>query len=146
MRANVSAKAFVSERIANVLLQRTSITDTSREQLQTIQSTRTYPDHKILSDLKKRKLITTHKVISYKFSKGPKYTKQFVKEETDLTAEMLARYDASKLCQSVSEELKVCSGTWNTVSFKPYNFKAMGAPTGSGALHPRTDPRYSSTK
>jgi len=28
------------------------------------------------------------------------------------------------------------SGTWNTVKFKPYNFKAMGAPTMSGALHP----------
>lgn len=86
-----------------------------------------------------------HKVISYKFSKGPKYTKQFVKEETDLTAEMLARYDGSNLCQSVSEELKLCSGTWNTVSFKPYNFKAMGAPTGSGALHPRTNLQCSST-
>ena len=35
------------------------------------------------------------KVISYKFSKGPKFARQFVKEETDLTAEMLARYDGS---------------------------------------------------
>ncbi len=36
-----------------------------------------------------------HKIISYKFSKGPKFTKEFVKEETDLTAEMLAKYEGS---------------------------------------------------
>ena len=79
------------------------------------------------------------KVISYKFSKGPKFARQFVKEETDLTAEMLARYDSSSMCRSVSEGLKACSGTWNTVKFKPYNFKALGAPAESGALHPCTD-------
>lgn len=32
------------------------------------------------------------KVISYKFAKGPKFAREFVKEETDLTADMLARY------------------------------------------------------
>lgn len=31
------------------------------------------------------------KVISYKFSKGPKFAKEFVKEETDLTVDMLAK-------------------------------------------------------
>lgn len=31
------------------------------------------------------------KVISYKFSKGPKFAKELFKEETDLTADMLAR-------------------------------------------------------
>ncbi|KAM0797743.1 phenylalanyl-tRNA synthetase subunit alpha [Usnea florida] len=103
---------------------RTSIKDTSREQLQTIQSTRTHPDPKILNDLKKRKLVTMRKAISYKFTKGPKFSRQFVKEETDLTAEMLA------------------NGTWKTVNFKPYNFKAMGAPTGSGALHPLNKVRH----
>ena len=91
----------MSVRIADKHLQRASITDTSREQLQTIQSTRTHPDPKILNDLKKRKLITMRKVISYKFSKGPKFARQFVKEETDLTAEMLARYDGSSMCQNV---------------------------------------------
>ena len=29
------------------------------------------------------------------------------------------------------------SGAWKTVHLKPYNFKAKGAPTPSGALHPR---------
>lgn len=33
------------------------------------------------------------KVISFKVTKGPKYAPEFVKEETDLTAEMLAKYD-----------------------------------------------------
>jgi phenylalanyl-tRNA synthetase alpha chain len=41
-----------------------------------------------------------------------------VKEETDLTAEMLA------------------SGAWKTAAFKPYNFNALGADQHAGALHP----------
>lgn len=56
-----------------------------------IQSTRTHPDAKVLNDLKKRKLVKMQKVISYKFSKGPKFAKEFVKEETDLTVDMLAK-------------------------------------------------------
>lgn len=32
------------------------------------------------------------KIIAFEIIKGPKYTKEFVKEETDLTAEMIARY------------------------------------------------------
>lgn len=32
------------------------------------------------------------KDISFEFKKGPKFAKKFVKEETDLTADMLARY------------------------------------------------------
>lgn len=101
-----------------------SITDSSQEQLQTIQSTRTHPDPKVLTDLRKRKLVKMQKVISYEFSKGLKFAKEFVKEETDLTADMLA------------------NGTWTKIKFKPYNFKAMGAPTMSGALHPLNKVRH----
>ncbi|KAI4136782.1 MAG: hypothetical protein LQ341_005454 [Variospora aurantia] len=96
-----------------------SIQDASREQLQTIQRTRTHPEPKVLQDLRKRKLITMQKVITFEIKKGPNYAAEFVKEETDLTADMLA------------------TGTWKTVKLKPYNFKALGAPTPSGALHPR---------
>ena len=32
-----------------------------------------------------------HKAISYEFDKGPKFAPEFSKEETDLTADMLAR-------------------------------------------------------
>jgi len=45
----------------------------------------------VINDLRKRKLITMQKVISYEFNKGPKFSTEFVKEDTDLTADMLAR-------------------------------------------------------
>lgn len=66
--------------------------DVAQEQLQTIKATRTHPDPKVILDLKKRKLVTTAKVISYKISKGPKFAVELVKEETDLTEEMLAKF------------------------------------------------------
>lgn len=37
------------------------------------------------------------KVNSYQFSKGPKFAREFVKEETDLTADMLARWDFKEI-------------------------------------------------
>ncbi|KAI5292345.1 Phenylalanyl-tRNA synthetase, beta subunit, cytoplasmic [Ascosphaera acerosa] len=95
-----------------------SIVDDTREQLQVIAKTQSHSDAKVVADLKKRKLVTLQKVISFKFQKGPKYATKLVKEETDLTAEMLA------------------TGSWKTATFKPYNFNAKGAPTPSGALHP----------
>ncbi|PGG95999.1 phenylalanine-tRNA ligase, alpha subunit [Blastomyces parvus] len=95
-----------------------SIEDTTREQLLTIQKTKTYSDPKVLADLRKRKLLTMQKVLSFRISKGPKYARELVKEETDLTADMLA------------------NGSWKTAKFKPYNFNAKGAITPSGALHP----------
>ncbi|MCJ1402057.1 Phenylalanyl-tRNA synthetase, beta subunit, cytoplasmic [Xylographa trunciseda] len=101
-----------------------SIVDTTREQLQTIERTKTYPDSKVISDLKKRKLLKMQKAITFEVSKGPKYAREFVKEETDLTAEMLA------------------SGAWKSVKLKPYNFKSKGALTPSGALHPLNKVRH----
>lgn len=91
--------------------------DSTREVLQQIQSTKT-ADAKVLADLRKRKLATTGKVISYKVRKGPKYAREMVQEVTDLTADMLA------------------NGSWQTANFKPYNFNALGADQRSGALHP----------
>jgi phenylalanyl-tRNA synthetase alpha chain len=99
-------------------LQAESIKDETREQLTEIQKTKTYTDAKILTDLKKRKLVKMQKVISFKVSKGPKFALEMIKEETDLTADMLA------------------SGSWKTANFKPYNFKALGADQNAGALHP----------
>ncbi|MCJ1337180.1 Phenylalanyl-tRNA synthetase, beta subunit, cytoplasmic [Bachmanniomyces sp. S44760] len=101
-----------------------TIVDTTREQLLKIQSTKSHPDGKVLTDLRKRKLVTMQKVISFRVSKGPKFAKEFVKEETDLTADMLA------------------SGAWKTVQLKPYNFKSKGAMTPSGALHPLNKVRH----
>ncbi|KAL9616965.1 MAG: hypothetical protein Q9160_008235 [Pyrenula sp. 1 TL-2023] len=95
-----------------------SIQDTTREQLSIIKDKKTHSDPKVLTDLRKRKLVTTQKVIAFKISKGPKYAREFVKEETDLTADM------------------ILSGAWKTVQLKPYNFNAKGAPSPAGALHP----------
>ncbi|KAK3372523.1 phenylalanyl-tRNA synthetase subunit alpha [Podospora didyma] len=95
-----------------------SIKDVTLEQVQTVKATRTHPDPKILAELKKRKLVRVQKIISFKISKGPKFALEIAKEETDLTADMIA------------------SGAWKTATFKPYNFKALGADQNSGALHP----------
>ncbi|KAH8815111.1 phenylalanyl-tRNA synthetase-like protein alpha chain [Xylogone sp. PMI_703] len=101
-----------------------SIEDTTREQLLLIKSTHTHPDPKVITELKKRKLVKLQKVISFKINKGPKYALEMVKEETDLTADMLA------------------SGAWKTATFKPYNFKALGADQNAGALHPLNKVRH----
>ena len=95
-----------------------NIQDEVQEQLQKIQSTRSLENPKIVADFKKRKYVVEEKIVTFKISKGPKFSTEFVKEETDLTAEMLA------------------SGAWKTVQLKPYNFKAKGAITPSGTLHP----------
>ncbi|RFU73690.1 phenylalanyl-trna synthetase alpha chain [Trichoderma arundinaceum] len=100
-----------------------SIEDVTRAQLRFIKETKSH-DNKIIADLKKRKLLNTQKVISFKVSKGPKFALEIVKEETDLTADMLA------------------SGSWKSANFKPYNFKALGAHQVSGALHPLNKMRH----
>ncbi|KAF7877547.1 hypothetical protein EAF04_001222 [Stromatinia cepivora] len=122
-------KAFKSKWIAKgkdgkLVASTDSIQDITREQLQIIQKTRAHPDPKVITELKKRKLVKMQKVISYKISKGPKFALEMVKEETDLTADMLA------------------SGAWKTAAFKPYNFKSLGADQNSGALHPLNKVRH----
>ncbi|KAI9857593.1 MAG: Phenylalanyl-tRNA synthetase, beta subunit, cytoplasmic [Trichoglossum hirsutum] len=101
-----------------------SITDVTREQLRTIHEKRTHPDVKTIADLRKRKLVVMQKVISFMIFKGPKYAAELVKEETELTAEMLA------------------SGSWKNLKFKSYNFEALGAHAPSGALHPLNKVRH----
>ncbi|OTA51920.1 putative phenylalanine--tRNA ligase beta chain [Hypoxylon sp. EC38] len=95
-----------------------SIRDVTKEQMQAIKETRTYPDTKLLADLKKRKLIRMQKIISFRIHKGPKFALKIPEEATDLTADMIA------------------TGSWKTATFKPYNFRASGADQRSGALHP----------
>ncbi|KAI1872900.1 uncharacterized protein JN550_003774 [Neoarthrinium moseri] len=101
-----------------------SITDTTRDQLRTIHETRTLSDAKVIADFKKRTLIKVQKVLSFKIQKGPKFALELVKEETDLTEEMLA------------------TGSWKTATFKPYNFNALGADQHAGALHPLMKVRH----
>ena len=95
-----------------------SVEDSTRKQLQHVHSTKTLQDPRLLADYKKRKLVTSAKVITYTVEKGPKYAKEIPVEVTDLTADMLA------------------SGEWKTANFKSYNFNALGASQNAGALHP----------
>nr|CUU99646.1 hypothetical transcript [Hymenolepis microstoma] len=70
------------------------------------------------NDLKKRKLISEKKTTVYIVERGPNFTTERVKEETDLTSGMIQ------------------SGSWKDVKFKKYNFKALGVFPAGGHLHP----------
>jgi phenylalanyl-tRNA synthetase alpha chain len=94
------------------------VVDQARITLQKIQETKALGDAKLLADLRKRKLVTLSKVITYTVTKGPNYAKEIPVEVTDLTPDMLA------------------NGSWETANFKPYNFNALGASQNAGALHP----------
>ncbi|TPX13709.1 uncharacterized protein E0L32_005912 [Thyridium curvatum] len=95
-----------------------AIKDTTQEQMRTIQKTRAYPDAKVLNDLRKRKLVRIQKIYTFKVQKGDKFALEIPEEATDLTFDMIA------------------TGAWKTATFKPYNFKALGADQRPGALHP----------
>lgn len=139
LRANVgTGRLLLYTHILIIIVQTDAIIDVSRDQLQMIQQTRGHPDPKVITDLRKRKLIAMQKVINFEFVKGPNFKVEFVKEETDLTADMLSRY---AFCDCGAAEVQVAdrfSGAWKTVQLKPYNFKSKGALTPSGALHPCT--------
>ena len=96
------------------------VTDSTRELLQHVSETGTFPDPKQLKDYQKRKLVTTKKIIAYEIRKGPQWALEITEMKTDLTAEMLA------------------DGSWETTSFKPYNFQSLGdsQTQRAGALHP----------
>lgn len=79
-----------------------SITDVTRDQLRRIQETKTH-EPKIVTDLKKRKLVRVQKTFSFQISKGAKFALEMIVEETDLTAEMLA------------------SGSWKTATFSEWS-------------------------
>lgn len=72
----------------------------------------------IKQDLKKRKLVQEMTIKSYLLEKGEGFTTSHVKQETDLTPEMIA------------------SSSWKDKSFKPYNFSALGIPPDCGHRHP----------
>ncbi|KUI54325.1 Phenylalanine--tRNA ligase alpha subunit [Cytospora mali] len=97
---------------------RDSIQDLTLEQLQTVKDTGAYPDKKVLAELKKRKLVKTHKTFSFEIYKAAKFALSIPEEATDLTADMIT------------------NGSWKTATFKPYNFRALGAKQQAGSLHP----------
>uniref|UniRef100_UPI00358E09F3 phenylalanine--tRNA ligase alpha subunit n=1 Tax=Myxine glutinosa TaxID=7769 RepID=UPI00358E09F3 len=75
-------------------------------------------EEKEKTDLKKRKLLNELIVKSYWITKGPSFSTTVMKQETDLTSEM------------------IISGSWRGKQFKPYNFDALGIMPDSGHLHP----------
>lgn len=75
-------------------------------------------DNKVIADLKKRKLVT-ESIIKYMIvTKGPDFSLNIDKPETDLTTALLQ------------------SGEWKEKKFKDYNFDALGMPAERGHLHP----------
>lgn len=72
----------------------------------------------IRNDYKKRKLI--HEVVTKSFviSKGPEFSTDLTKLETDLTDDMLV------------------NNQWQTLKFKAYNFDSLGVSPNPGHLHP----------
>jgi len=70
------------------------------------------------ADLKKRKLVQEMVEKVYILEKGENFSTSITKAETDLTAEMIS------------------NGSWKDVSFKPYNFDALGISPEGGTLHP----------
>lgn len=69
-------------------------------------------------EYRKRKLIQEVVLKSLLLSKGPEFSLSIEKQETDLTADLLA------------------SGAWKEKKFKDYNFDALGAAPTAGCLHP----------
>eukprot|EP00899_Mesostigma_viride_P009696 jgi/Mesvir1/18728/Mv01241-RA.1 len=67
---------------------------------------------------KKRKMVAVVSLMVYKLAKGPQFALEKKKAATDLTADLLA------------------NGAWKNLTFKDYNFQAMGQPTSGGQLHP----------
>jgi len=94
-----------------------NVTDDVRNQLVAIKDGKEVPG-KIITELKKRKLIESRADNWFLLKKGPNYAPKRVKPETDLTRDLLQ------------------SGDWMKREFKPYNFNALGQPTEGGHLHP----------
>lgn len=73
---------------------------------------------KLKQEYKKRKLVQEVVIKYFVLSKGPEFSTELKKLETDLTSEMLA------------------TGSWQNLKFKDYNFDALGATPECGYLHP----------
>jgi phenylalanyl-tRNA synthetase alpha chain len=119
-QGNAFRKKWIKKDGDALVLVEKEVEDTAREQLRRIRDSASAADldAKMLADLRKRKLVAMGKKIDYAVRKGPQYSRELRVQVTDLTPEMLA------------------SGSWQTESFKEYNFAALGADQNAGALHP----------
>jgi phenylalanyl-tRNA synthetase alpha chain len=97
------------------------VTDETQKSLVALQEAGGNPDAidaKVITALKRRKLVSLVTIKSLQVSRGPAYAPTRVKKAADLTKEMLE------------------SGSWKTTTFKPYNFLTLGERVGGGYLHP----------
>lgn len=97
-----------------------ALPDAERDQLQAFVDQPSFDAHdkKIIEQLKKRKLVNVITSKSYLVTKGSEYQPERVKQETQLTAEMLR------------------SGAWKDAQFKKTNLNAAGQVVTGGHLHP----------
>ncbi|KAL4076104.1 tRNA synthetases class II core domain (F)-domain-containing protein [Scleroderma citrinum] len=96
-----------------------AIEDVTQLELREVDSTGTLKTgEKTLAELRKRKLIAQRKGQWFSVLMGPNFSTSTAKPETDLTVDMLT------------------SGSWESATFKKYNFEADGIPTSGGAFHP----------
>ncbi|KYO25713.1 phenylalanine--tRNA ligase alpha subunit isoform X2 [Alligator mississippiensis] len=96
-----------------------NVEDSVREKLEQVQRGKAESlDQKERNELRKRKLLVEVTLKSYWIRKGSAFSTRLAKQETELTPEMIA------------------SGSWHNLSFKAYNFAALGLPPNSGHLHP----------
>lgn len=72
----------------------------------------------VKQEYKSRKLLQEVQKKSFNLTKGPEFSLNLIKLETDLTSDMLQ------------------SGNWKNLKYKDYNFDALGAPLEAGYLHP----------
>ncbi|KAK1130700.1 hypothetical protein K0M31_018813 [Melipona bicolor] len=91
-----------------------SITDITQKDLKDLASL----TDRLKNEYKKRKLIQEIVIKFVQLGKGPNFTTTIEKQETELTADLLA------------------NGAWKDKKFKPYNFDALGATLEVGHLHP----------
>ncbi|KAJ1345335.1 phenylalanine-tRNA ligase, alpha subunit [Batrachochytrium salamandrivorans] len=116
--AAFKAKWIGKNEKGNLIRMVKSIVDQTQIDLQEIRANGTHSDESLLKILKKRQLINTIKITSYKVNKGERFTVHLVEESTDVSHEMLQ------------------SGAWKEATFKKYNFSATGVTLPSGHLHP----------
>ncbi|VDP36006.1 unnamed protein product, partial [Soboliphyme baturini] len=92
-------------------------------------------DDAVKIELQKRKLLVEKSIKEFYVHRGPAFTTSIFKAETELTADLLAKYDLHHKCVS-NVFAASFSDEWKNRIFKKYNFNALGQPLTGGHLHP----------
>lgn len=95
-----------------------SVADVTQENLLSILNGEMVLSDALKKEYKKRRLLQEVQKTSFIIRKGPKFALTIQKSETELTIDM------------------ILTGSWKSMSFKSYNFNALGTKPESGYLHP----------